>query len=117
MINVVQVYNDDDVRIAVRSRDIRQRVGKALGRAYPTVAWLVDVNLAGGVVNVSTPAISKQYGMTVHLTHTTATLEQRVLKLAGELLERFNISRVTGNAGHIQRRVNGEAVTAARGEL
>lgn len=110
MNSVLQVYNDDDVRLAVKSRDIRQRVGTALGRFYPHTTWLVDVNLAGGVVNISCPTISRKYGMVLHLTRDNTDLEVQAVSRAGELLERFRVSRETGRSDHLKRSIDGEAM-------
>lgn len=117
MQNVIQVYNDDDVRKTARGRSARNAVGRALGRAYPTVPWLVDANVDGGVLNISCPAISRKWGMVLHLTRTNEDLARRAVLAAGELLERWNVSRTRSRFDHIPRMINGEARGAKGGEL
>lgn len=116
MNNIVNIYNDDSVRLAVKSRDIRQRVGNAIAKAYRGMSWHIDVNLAGGIVTITSPKISVKYGMILHLTRDLMDLEVRAVRLAGELLERFRVSRETGDATHLKRNVAGEALGVKRGE-
>ena len=113
---VVQVYTDDDVGTAVRSRQYRQTIGTALATAYKGVHWHVDVNVAGGIATISCPSISTRYGMVVHLTRDTMALESAAKAMGGELLERFGISRERPQFGYLKRRIDGEALGAARGE-
>jgi len=116
MSNILQVYNDDDVRLAVKSRDIRQRVGNAIAKAYRQMPWHVDVNLAGGIVTITSPKISVKYGMVLHLTRDLMDLEVQAVRKAGELLERFRVNREVGGFDHLQRRIDGEAMGAKQGE-
>lgn len=114
---VIQIFNEDDVSKAARGRNARDVVGKALARAYPTVPWFVDANVDGGVITISCPNISQRYGMTLHLTNTNDELARKAVMLAGELLERYHVSRTISRFDHIPRNVLGEAYDAPRGEL
>lgn len=114
--NIINVVTDDDAAAFLKGRQARNAIGNALGRAYPTHPWLVDVDVVGGIASVRCPEISSEYGMVIHLTHDTATMEQKAVRFAGELLERFRVSRVRAAFDHLNRNVRGDVVTAAKGE-
>lgn len=116
MNNVLQTYSEDDMRTALKGRQNRNTIGHALGRAYPTVPWHVDVNVEGGIATITCPQISLQFGMVLHLTRDTAELERGAVRMGGELLERFRVSRDCGDFSHLIRSVNGEVYQASRGE-
>lgn len=112
---VIQLYNDDDMRKAVRSRHYRQSIGNALAKAYRFVHWMVDVNIDGGIATISCPKISQRYGMVVHLTRDTLALEAAAKRMGGELLERFRVSREVSTFDHLKYNVNGEVMNAKAG--
>lgn len=114
--NVVQTYSEDDMRKVLRSAGYRKTIGNALAQAYQLVPWLVDVNIDGGVATITCPNISAKYGMVIHLTRDTMALEDAAKRMGGELLERFNVSRSTGDFSGVKRRIDGEARFAAAGE-
>ncbi|RLA45202.1 MAG: hypothetical protein DRR42_19640 [Gammaproteobacteria bacterium] len=116
MENVVQVYNETDMSQAVRSRRARNTIGHAIGRAYKNMPWHVDVNIEGGIATITCPKISVKHGMVIHLTRDIESMERKAVQLAGELLERFNVNRTTGNFGYLKRNIAGEALGAAAGE-
>lgn len=118
MSDVLQVYNEDEMAKALKSRELRQTIGNTLGEAYKGIPWRVDVSWDGGVATISSPLIdpTHRWGMVVHLNNDRATLVRKVKAMGGELLERFRVSRTTGMADHLNRKINGEALGLAKGE-
>lgn len=97
-------------------------IGLALQREYPTINWLVDIEMErnGGVAAIRAPDISRRFGMWIKLSETDHLLEQEAREAGGELLERFNVSRgETGDRDVIElpRLPNGETHGADKGEL
>ena len=108
------------MRQAIQGQALENRMGELLSRKYPSRQWYLDANVGGGVLDIRAIDISMKYGMVIHMTHTAMEMEQRVLKAAGELLERFALSR-NKNANNedsdsLKRRIDGEVVGAATGE-
>lgn len=117
MSNVVQSYDIDDMQRAVKQRRLRNTVGQALGRAYPTVHWMVTVPEDCSVVQFFCPNLTQSYGMTIHATNDTLALERKAVMMGGEYLERFRVSRERPSDGHVPKNIRGVAVGERRGEL
>lgn len=115
--NVAVINNEDDFRQFLKGRTIRNTIGHAVGAAYPQAPWLVDVNIDGGIATISCPAITKEFGMVLHLTRDLKSMEREAVRKAGELLERFNVSRGNSQFGHITRNKRGDAFHGETGEL
>lgn len=98
-----------------RGRDIRNKIGHALGKAYPVI-WLVDVNMEGGIVTISCPRITGTHGMVLHLNRPTKDLVKQAVRGGGELLERFSVNRERPEFDHIIRNARGDAFRAESGE-
>lgn len=116
MSNVIQVCQPEDVAAAERSRTYRQAIGRTLAKQYPDVHWLVEVLIDEGIAYVKAPKITAAHGMVLHLTPNIPDIEQKAKKFGGELLERFRVSRDTGDMSHLRRRIDGQALGAAQGE-
>lgn len=115
---VIQVYNDDDMRLTRKSLNFRKMIGHTLATEYKGIPWRVDVNMDGGVATISSPLIdpNHKWGMFVHLDKGEQAIRATVKALAGELLERFRISRTTGMADHLNRVIDGSVVGLSKGE-
>ena len=116
MSNVVQVYDLDDMNRAREQRRLRDTVGKALGRAYPTVQWLVTVPEDGSIVQFRCPSLTENYGMTMHATANTEDLERKAVRMGGEYLERFRVSRERPSDEHVPKNIRGIALGEKAGE-
>lgn len=97
---IVKDYNEinllelDDVKQAKMESWIAKRVGTRLMETYPNRQWGVGVDISGGMIYVMCPSLSltKAYyismsGRTVH------DLGIEAVRAAGEILERYNVSR------------------------
>lgn len=111
----MQEYTPQEAADFMRSRNARNTVGKALGRAYPTHPWFVDASEDGTTVRVMCPAISTEYGMVIHVHQINHELEAKAVRMGGELLERFNVSRVEADFTGVDRKINGQARLASQG--
>ena len=70
---------------------------KALHKAYPAFrkTWLIRVDTRGGIVQVYNKAFSGDMGFVLHITKIDPEM-RRVVEMAGELFERYNIARDRG---------------------
>jgi len=116
MQNVIQVHDHYSMLAAVRARSARDAVGRALARKYPKHPWHVSASEDGSTVRVTCPAISAKYGMVIHCTGDTLETERKATRMAGELLERFRVSRTSADFSGVKRKVSGEARGAELGE-
>lgn len=71
-----------------------KKIGEDLVKTYPGRQWMVDVDIRNQLVVIVMPALSKREGYHLHLRRDAlAALIVRCRKAAGEILERFNVSR------------------------
>jgi hypothetical protein len=73
---------------------IAKKIGEDLCRTYQNRQWHVDVDSRNGVIVIACPSLSKRLGYRLHLKRDTiAELIPRCRRAAGEILERFGVSR------------------------
>lgn len=76
---------------------LAMRVLEKLMKDFPGYEWHVEVNFAGGVCTVRTE-FGGQWGYVLHLDHIISDPSLKLVRWAGgELLERYNLSRVKAN--------------------
>lgn len=69
-------------------------IGTKLVNVYPGRQWGVQVNCEGGMLIVSCPSLSTERGYHIKLAgQNILDLEARAVQAAGEILERYNVSR------------------------
>jgi hypothetical protein len=89
----------------------------SLDRAYPAFngLWRINVNETGNVISVTNMALSNRNGFVMHIDKIDPE-GKKVVRYAGELLERYRISRssrvrqVIDDIGAAQRDFKGELV-------
>lgn len=113
----IQIYSETEADQAFIARRARNVVGSAISRAYPTVKWLVGCSDDGTVVQFFASEISNQYGMTLRSNYPDHELEQKSVRMAGELLERFKVSRERPDFDHLLKDASGQARGAKDGGL
>ncbi len=88
----------------------------SLDRAYPVFngLWRIAVNDAGGVITVTNISLSNKNGFVMHIDKIDPD-GRKVVRYAGELLERFRISR-SRNADVVVNNIT-DAKRDFRGEL
>lgn len=73
---------------------IAKQIGEDLCRTYPNRQWCVDVDTKNQCVVISCPTLSKRMGYRLHMKRdTVADLLPRCRRAAGEILERYGVSR------------------------
>jgi len=84
-------HSEDTVRIEYW---IAKQIGTDLVKAYPNRQWHIDCDARNQVIIISCPSLSKRMGYRLHMKRDTiADLLPRCRKAAGEILERFNVTR------------------------
>lgn len=92
------------------TRTLRKNIMTALFQAYPvqsgwpdptgvrTTAWVLDIKYfpSGGVLTLRNLWISGKMGVTIPLKPSHETIVQDCVKYAGELFERYGVSREKG---------------------
>lgn len=74
--------------------ELAKRMSEVLQRHYPGHSWGVNVDGAGGVATIKNFRLSGNWGFVLHLEMFSASeLDRRVVMAAGELLERYRLSR------------------------
>lgn len=70
---------------------------KALHKAYPLWKdnWHIVIDTRGGIVQIRNTAISGKMGFVMHIMQIDPEM-RKVVRAAGELLERYNIARKKG---------------------
>lgn len=92
--NEIHLFEDDEKKTAKLEMWIAKRLGGRLVDAYPNRQWGVEVDIPGQMVIVTCPSLSLEKGYHIAMfERTIMDLEQRAIMGAGEILERFGISR------------------------
>lgn len=73
---------------------ISKQLGEDLCRVYPNRGWQIDTDIENETIIVSCPNLSKRMGYRLHIKKDTVKdLIPRVRRAAGEILERYGVSR------------------------
>lgn len=92
--NTPQAENSHEQQAMQTEFWIAKQIGENLCKTYPNRQWHVDVDSRNGIVVIACPSLSKRLGYRLHLKRdTVAELLPRCRRAAGEILERFGVSR------------------------
>lgn len=73
---------------------IAKNVGTPLGQTYPNREWSVRVDCEAGYIAVQCPSVSLRHEYILHLKGSNIhDLQERAVMAAGEILERYGLSR------------------------
>ena len=72
---------------------IAKQVGTRLEQEYPGREWGVRPNIVGGMVEIFCMALSGTHAYHIKMDCTIKELQVKALAAAGEILERFNVTR------------------------
>jgi hypothetical protein len=74
---------------------IAKQIGTELTRVYKNRQWHIDVDARNKIIIISAPSLSKVFGYHLHLRdgETMPQLLVRCRNAAGEILERYNVTR------------------------
>lgn len=88
------VLNPNALQLTLTAKRVATRTAVALDKHYHGHIWRINVDPEGGVVNVTPRDLPGRWGFTDRLANWTET---RMVKMAGELLERYRIRRGTAD--------------------
>ena len=117
---IIEIADMATMHHAQYQLEIERRLGRILATTYPNRDWYIDAMPTQGVVSIKCASISMEYGIVIHLTHDMIDVEKAAKKGAGELLERFFLSRNQRTNGvdsmELKRNIKGEVHGASKGE-
>lgn len=90
-----------ETNVILAEYSIAQYLGASLKHSYPGRNWIVKVDMEGGMASVHCPDISMDYGCSFYLDNPLKQIQDKAIYYAGELLERFRLSRETVKEGDI----------------
>lgn len=92
--NTIDEMESENSKIAKMEMWLAKGIGEQLLNHYPNRQWGVQVNIQGQTVIITCPSLSKEKGYYIHLKNETPMeLAMRAVNAAGEILERYNLSR------------------------
>jgi hypothetical protein len=101
---------------------VAKRIGEELVRTFPGRQWNVNVDTRNEIIVICMPTLSKREGYHLHMKRDNiAQLLPRCRRAAGEILERFKMSRSKiidpYDIDQLPRDVRDDAVTSDRFDL
>jgi hypothetical protein len=92
--NQVLPEESHEKKAALLEYHIAKKIGEDLVRTYPNRQWEVNVDTRNECVVLSAPGLNKRMGYRLHMKRDNiAALLPRCRKAAGEILERFGVTR------------------------
>lgn len=117
----IEEFTPDEMQEFLVSDNICKIVGEDLTKIYPNRNWHIKASARNGIVEIKNPDISMSHGMIVYIPATIPELLTKTRKSAGELLERFNLTRSkhTNNLDvmMLPRNAKGFVANSEKGEL
>lgn len=115
--NTVDMMEAEDAKQAKVEMWIAKAVGTELVNHYPNRQWGVQVDSSGGMVVITCPSLSKKHGYFVHMDNLPlAGLVAKCIPAAGEILERYGVSRARKFDGeqldHMDRDFDDEVISS-----
>ena len=89
----ILITDPTDIQSALRERTIAYEIGGALRRHYPGRDWIVRIDAQQAIASIHCLQVSMTYGVVVHLDTIIHEITAKAVRLAGELLERYQLSR------------------------
>jgi hypothetical protein len=94
---------------------LKQPIVSFLNKRFPVVAWDALVDLKSGTACIVATDISIHHGYYIYLNENVHVMQSRLSNVGGGILERFGI-RTHQDLLDLPRRMDGEALNAAKGE-
>lgn len=92
--NYIDEMEAESSKIAKLEMWIAKGIGTELVNRYPKREWGVQVNVIDGYIVITCPALSTEKGYYLHMKgEALHELAQRAVHAAGEILERYGLSR------------------------
>lgn len=91
--NEINILETDETKSAKLEMWIAKNVGEHVANHYPNRQWRVDVDLMGGMLTLMCPSVSNTKGYFIKMDRPLQDLQLRAKMAAGEILERYGLSR------------------------
>jgi hypothetical protein len=92
--NAVAPEDSHEAKVARVEFWLAKKIGEDLVRTYPNRQWQVNVDTRNETIVISAPGLSKRMGYRLHMKkETIAQILPRCRKAAGEILERYGVTR------------------------
>jgi hypothetical protein len=92
--NAVNEANSHEAKLAAMEYYYAKAIGAHLMRRFRNREWVVDVDIRNEMVIIGCPELSKVKGYYLPMRRDTLqVLQERAYRAAGEILERYNVSR------------------------
>jgi hypothetical protein len=98
MSNAPLIGLDDSPEVVVNTLDVAlaKRITEVLMKHYPGHPWAVYVDGEHGMAHIKNMGLSGNWGFMLHINFLEPdpnSLDRKVMRAGGELLERYNITR------------------------
>ena len=90
---MIEIASEAEMKEAMYCDALCKQLGHVIMQAYPNRRWYVEVFDKGKFAVVKVPEISMDYGVGVDLSTESVDNEVIIKRAAGELLERFKLTR------------------------
>jgi len=91
--NEINLEDSETVNQAKLEYHIARQVGTRLETKYPGREWGVRPDLTGGIVEIFCFALSGKHAYLLHMDCNLHELIEKALRAAGEILERYGVTR------------------------
>lgn len=92
--NEIREHDSHEAKAAKLEYYYAKNIGEDLVKHYPGRMWGVDVDLRNELIVIKCPSVSETKGYHLPIRgDTLAKLQERARKAAGEILERYGVSR------------------------
>lgn len=92
--NRIELDDPEDVNRAKLEYFYAKNIGTTLTNAYKGRMWGVMYDSKNGILVITCPSVSSTKGYHLHVKNDTLhVLQERAIKAAGEILERYGLSR------------------------
>ena len=92
--NQLYITDSEDNNLAKIEYWMAKEIGTKLMQVYPNRQWAVDFDARSEIVVILCPSLSTRRGFHIHIRRLTLPqIQEKAVRAAGEILERFGISR------------------------
>jgi hypothetical protein len=86
-------FDQYSARKEIKRIALQRDIGGAIAKAYPHINWYINVSEDCSLLTIQIPDISQKFGYQMAIRDIKEVLMRKAKMAAGEVLERFNLSR------------------------
>lgn len=94
---------DESPEQHIKEYKLSGKIADLLLKHYPGHLWGVNVDMRGGVVQVTNMRLSGRWGFILHLADIVENPNKKIINAGGELLERYRMHRGKFNEAQYQQ--------------